>query len=180
VTPSLVGRYNQSYLDSLLDLYYDGGLISALSAGRVGGEGEGSVSILTNDLITSGDWVTGRGLGSYLPLDSAFLEYFYQGGIFALAGYVAALVILSFIAWRDRRSEIGKLLIFVVAYVWIASIGGPTLTASRANVSLVMLISSCLAARLVRQSAADAQRNGDWGISASLSDKPDHRLSGAL
>jgi hypothetical protein len=136
-------RLNINYITSLSDLYSEQGLFGALSAGRFGSVG-GSVSILFESLIESGDWVMGRGLGSHLPLDSGYLEFFYQGGILSLAGYVLAIGVLSLQGWRNRAHRDGQFLIVLMVYIWLSSAGGPTITASRTGIVLLILICACL------------------------------------
>lgn len=142
--PVLLERVNQNYFDSLKYLYNEGGILAALSAGRFG-YSEASVSILFDSLVSSGDWLAGRGLGSQLPLDNGFLEYLYQGGILALLGYIVALTALTIYAWKNRAYRDAKLLLIIMAYTWLASTGGPAITASRAGTALLLLVSACLA-----------------------------------
>lgn len=141
--PLAIEGMNANYFQSLADLYYDQGLFSALSAGRFGEE-SGTVSMLFSSLLSSGDWVTGRGLGSFQPLDNGFLEYFYQGGILSLIGYLATLLTLTILGWHYRETRDGKLLIVLTIYIWLASMGGPVLTANRANISILLLVSASL------------------------------------
>ena len=137
-SPMALEKVNLSYIRSLQDLYYQGGFLAALSAGRFGTE-DGSVSILFDLLVSSGGWITGKGLGSQLPLDNGFIEYFYQGGIVALVGYLLTLSVFSYIGWRNRRRADGRLLLVLAGYIWLASTGGPVLTANRAGVEIVLL-----------------------------------------
>jgi O-antigen ligase len=143
VAPIGLERVNINYIASIRDLYLDQGLIGALSAGRFGTEG-GSVALLFESLMETGDGWTGRGLGSQLPLDSGYLEYFYQGGILSLAGYLMALATLSLYGWKNRAHRDGQLLLVLMAYIWLSSAGGPTITASRTGIILLILISACL------------------------------------
>ncbi|RYD87470.1 MAG: hypothetical protein EOP50_20705, partial [Sphingobacteriales bacterium] len=80
-------QYNQNYFDSLYDLYREGGFITAASAGRFGLQ-ESQVALLFSDITDGSDWLVGKGLGSFLPLDSGYLEFYYQGGALAMTGYV--------------------------------------------------------------------------------------------
>ena len=158
-------KLNLTYLTSLQDLYYQGGLVAALSAGRFGSE-EGSVSILFDNLISSGDWITGKGLGSQLPLDNGFLEYFYQGGIVALVGYLVSIGILALIGWRHRHRADGKLLLVVSGYIWLASTGGPVLTANRAGVEIMLLAAACLIG--IRKAVEVEAARASLGLSGHL------------
>lgn len=141
--PPVFAKYNPEYVDSLYALYYTGGLFSALTAGRFGQE-DSQVSILFQSLFEVGDWPLGRGLGSHLPLDNGFLEFFYQGGIVALAGFVLALVALLAYGWRSRSNDIGRLLIALTLFTAGASLGGPAFTANRANIPLLLLTAAAI------------------------------------
>jgi hypothetical protein len=158
-------RANVNYILSLSDLYLDQGLIGALSAGRFGSAG-GSVSMLFESLFETGDWRTGRGLGSQLPLDSGYLEYFYQGGIFSLAGYLLALTTLTLYGWKSRDDPGGQLLMVLMAYIWLSSAGGPTITASRAGIIILILISACLV--IIRQHGKTLQNTTRDGNRAAF------------
>jgi hypothetical protein len=166
--PLALERFNPIYFESLKYLYYDSGAFAALSAGRFGYD-EASVSILFDSLVSTGDWLVGRGLGSQAPLDNAFLEYLYQGGIVALAGYVVALTVLTFYAWTNRTHRDGKLLLVLLAYVWLGSTGGPTITASRAGVALLLLISACLIGiRVTRNPQGALTKRWDGSLSSNI------------
>lgn len=115
----------------------------ALTAGRLGSS-DTEVSQLFAQLWTQGHWVYGRGVGSQLPLDNGYLEYFYQGGVLALCGYVVSLVALALPAVAHARRIEGKLLFYLLLFVVIASLGGPVVTANRANVTLMLLMVACI------------------------------------
>lgn len=143
IVPPLFVRYNPDYVDSLVALYYTGGLFSALTAGRFG-QADSQVSILFQSLFEVGDWPLGRGLGSHLPLDNGFLEFFYQGGIVALGGFVMALLALLIHGWRHRATDQGRFLVMLVLFTIGASLGGPAFTANRANIALLLLIAATI------------------------------------
>ena len=134
---------NEIYTNSFIDLFAEGGFLLALSAGRLG-TGDTEVAQLWGQLMTSYNWISGMGLGSYLPLDNGYLEYFYQGGVFSLASYVAFIVTILVTSIKYWSVDESKLLFFLGLYIALASLGGPVITANRANVSLLMLIVSCV------------------------------------
>ena len=132
-----------NYSSSFIDLFDEGGLLLALTAGRLG-KGDTEVAQLWAHLQHSGNWITGFGLGSHLPLDSGYLEYFYQGGLLAFGCYVLFIVgifVLAISYWPDNVS---KLLFSIFLFIVGSSLGGPVVTASRANVPLLMLIATCV------------------------------------
>lgn len=142
---SMILNPSGSYFRSLLDLFNAGGPIAAVSAGRFGIEEAGN-SEMTVELASS-DWgnvLLGFGLGSKMPLDSGFLEYAYQGGIIALAGYLFFFAFFFWISLRYLTGEARLLGIFVVAFSLLASVGGPTLTANRAGYILILILSALL------------------------------------
>jgi hypothetical protein len=140
---NLLALYAPAYFDSLFDLYENGGFIFALSAGRFDG-GESENMLLYLRVFGDLNWISGFGLGSYLPLDSGYLEYLYQGGVCAFLGY------LIFILWLFRISLVswhylqGKLLCFIVLLIIFGSMGGSVISANRANVVLFLLVASIL------------------------------------
>jgi hypothetical protein len=150
-----IWRLNEAYATSLLDLLDSGGLILALTAGRFGGE-ETDVGQLFAALYSRSNWLTGFGLGAHLPLDNGYLEYFYQGGVLAILGYGIWMAILLAGAGQAMKSAEGKLLAALLTFVAAASLGGPVITANRANVALLALMVTAThgCARYARNHAA--------------------------
>jgi hypothetical protein len=140
---ALILELNASYAGSLIDLFEDGGWFLALTAGRLGSV-DTEVSQLFAQLWTNGHWLYGRGLGSQLPLDNGYLEYFYQGGALALSGYMVFLGALALPATAHARRIEGKLLLYLLLFVVAASLGGPVVTANRASVALILVIAACI------------------------------------
>ncbi len=134
-----IWRLNEAYVTSLLDLLDSGGLVLALTAGRFGGD-DTDVGQLFAALQERQHWVSGFGLGAHLPLDNGYLEYFYQGGAFALAGFLAWIALLGGAAALSARSAERALLHALMLFVIVASLGGPVITANRANVALLALV----------------------------------------
>jgi hypothetical protein len=132
-----------NYLNSLFSLYESDGFISAITAGRFGGSGNTDVEILFNKFINEGFFM-GFGLGTHLPLDNGFLEYAYQGGFFALLGYLLFLLYGIKIALCKYQKAYAKFLLILIVYVFLSSIGGPVITANRANVIFIFLICATL------------------------------------
>ena len=168
IVPPLFIQQNPAYIDSLLALYYAEGLMAALTAGRFGG-GEGSqVELLFRSLFEVGDWPLGRGVGSHLPLDNGFLEFFYQGGIVALGGFMLALGALFVYGWRERRTDAGRLLVMLVIFTAGSSLGGPAFTANRADIPLLLAI----AASIVEIRRAGERRGASAGALVVQSRSP--------
>jgi hypothetical protein len=138
----LIFTYNEDYAYSFVKLFDEGNWLLALTAGRMGGDTE--VSMLMDQIIINNQIMFGFGFGSHLPLDNGYLEYLYQGGVFSLAGYL--LFILSFfplVFQKTRDSSNKNLLLYLLLYIIAASFGGPTITANRANIAIMLLITSC-------------------------------------
>lgn len=133
-----------AYFQSLYDLYEEGGLLFALTAGRIGAPSmnTGLYLRLFDDL----NWFFGFGFGSQLPLDSGYLEYFYQGGVFAFLGYFGFILILLVVYFRMRGLVQGKLILFMTALLVFSSLGGPVLSAGRANIAFILVLASVLVA----------------------------------
>ncbi len=146
----LVLQLNAAYADSLIELFHDGGLLLALTAGRLGAA-DTEVTQLLSQLSDRGQWVLGFGLGSQLPLDNGYLEFFYQGGIFSLSGYLVFIAALTWCALQRRSCIEGRLLLVLAVFIVTASFGGPVITASRASVALMLLASACIVSMRWRQ-----------------------------
>jgi hypothetical protein len=140
---TLVLKLNAIYADSFINLFEEGGLLLALTAGRLG-SADTEVSQLFAQLWGQGHWFFGRGLGSQLPLDNGYLEFFYQGGIFAFVGYLIFLATLSIYAVMRRQYIEGKLMMYLLLFIIGSSFGGPVISANRANVALMLLIAACI------------------------------------
>jgi len=149
----LLTQYFVNFADEFTTLYYNGGFISAITAGRYGLD-ESEVTRLFRDVWGSNDWILGRGPGSHLPLDNGFLEFFYQGGIIAVGGYIVFLSSLAVYGYMNRGFEEGKLLFILIAYIGGSSLGGPAVTANRANVALMLLVAACLVSIRIRKRGA--------------------------
>lgn len=134
--------FNAAYVGSFIDLFNEGGFLLALTAGRLGAA-DTDVSLLFIELWSQGFWLFGRGLGAHLPLDNGYLEYFYQGGIFSLLGYVIFLITLCFNGARNISRSHGVLMNTLIFFIFLASLGGPVITANRANIALILLIVAC-------------------------------------
>ncbi len=131
-----------NYLQSLVEIYSSDGLFSALTAGRFGGGESTNVEILFSEVVNEKFY--GFGIGTKLPLDNGFLEYFYQGGFFALLGYLFFIlyILYFFILHNDKKESF--LLFTLVMFIFLASFGGPVLTANRSNIFLLVLLSATI------------------------------------
>jgi hypothetical protein len=133
-----------NYFNSLLSLYETNGLASAVTAGRFGGSESTDVEILFNQFYRDGLFM-GFGLGTHLPLDNGFLEYAYQGGVLSLLGYMCFILLGFFKSLNKRHKSSSLFLRILVLYVFLSSIGGPVITANRANIIIVFLICATVA-----------------------------------
>ena len=137
-----------AYFNSLLTLLQENGPIAAITAGRFGmtdaGGSEMARQLMEAASRSQQNFFLGFGLGSFMPLDSGFFEYAYQGGIVALFGYLSFFAFFFWLSFRHRSSDYGKLLFFVTLFALLASFGGPTLTANRAGYLLLLLLAGAL------------------------------------
>ena len=86
--------------------------------------------------------VQGLGFAYWRVIDSAYLQYFMQGGAVSLFLYllfIATLAILGAIEWRNGN-ENGKLLTLFSVLLLLAGIGAPVLTSSRVNILFIVII----------------------------------------
>jgi len=88
----------------------------------------------------------GFGYDHGFPFDNAWLEFFAQGGLFALSIYCLVLVLLGRLAargWEQRQQE-GSLLIALWILVIGCGFGAPMLTLNRSSTVLWVLVSLCI------------------------------------
>lgn len=126
-----------SYFLSLFSLYDDYGLIMALSAGRIG-ETTDVINLFKNVIEFSP--LIGFGFGTHLPLDNGYLEYFYQGGCFAVLPILYFLFSQLYKFSKKFNSNEGKFMICFYIFLIIANLGGPVFTANKANILVIGLI----------------------------------------
>ncbi|MDO9594858.1 MAG: hypothetical protein Q7J19_07680 [Lutibacter sp.] len=132
-----------NYFNSLLGLYESEGLANAITAGRFGGSETTDVELLFNKFLNDGFFM-GFGLGTHLPLDNGFLEFAYQGGFFSLLGYLLFICYGLYIGLIHYKKAPAKFLLILMVYVLLSSIGGPVITANRANIIFIFLICATL------------------------------------
>lgn len=122
------------------DLISSQGLVALYSAGRFG-SGATTVSGLFSTAWAEAR-VQGFGFGAFSPLDSAYVQFFYQGGLVALSLYAVMLGALTVHAYRHRRAapDESRLLMVLMILVVGAGLGAPALTLNRASVVLWALI----------------------------------------
>ena len=135
----MVWGSDSSYLRSYVTLYQEDGLFMALTGGRLGSESS-DVSLLAQNILNNSPWF-GFGLAAHAQLDNGFLEYADQGGICALFFYLFALAFLTVRAWIVRSMPEGKATLFAIAFVFLASFGGPVITVNRADIFVIFLLS---------------------------------------
>ena len=80
--------------------------------------------------------LVGFGFGVNFALDNAYLEFFYQGGLIALAIYLGILTILGLSFFRKLASGLieAKMALLLVALVLFAGFGAPVLTINRSSI----------------------------------------------
>lgn len=122
------------------DLIFSQGLIAFYSAGRFGA-GQTTVSSLFSTTWAEAP-IQGFGFAAFSPLDSAYIQFFYQGGLVALGFYALILAALAAHAFRHRRvaPDESRLLVVLLILVLGAGIGAPALTLNRASTVLWTLI----------------------------------------
>jgi hypothetical protein len=103
------------------------------------------------------------GLGfAYLDVtDSAYLQYFMQGGLVAVLlyfGFILLILFFGVIEWYRGR-ELGRFMTVLGLFVLLGGIGTPVLTVSRVNVMLWVVLMLVLALRQALRSD-EAARTG--------------------
>lgn len=122
------------------DLISSQGLVALYSAGRFG-SGPTTVAGLFATAWKEAP-IQGFGFGAFSPLDSAYIQFFYQGGLVALSLYLLMLGALAVHAVRHRRAapDESRLLLVLLVLVAGAGLGAPALTLNRSSVVVWGLI----------------------------------------
>lgn len=135
---------NNAYRDSFVSLYQNDGFLALVTAGRFGSEDTEVQRLFT--LFFQDGFFSGFGLGAQATLDNGFLEYAYQGGMLALFLYCLFFVIG--LTYSISNFDIGysRVVFALLIYGLLASVGGPVLTANRANIGYIFLLCGSIAA----------------------------------
>jgi len=99
----------------------------------------------------------GFGFGTVSCFDNAFLEFFHQGGLIALLGYLALLVIYLWYSLRGflKGYEEGRLLLVFFILILICSLGASVLTINRFSTIFWVLATFLFLMLQARQRAED-------------------------
>ncbi|MBT3926423.1 MAG: hypothetical protein HOF33_05505 [Rhodospirillaceae bacterium] len=101
-----------------------------------------------------------QGLGfSYLGIaDSAYLQFFMQGGLVSVLlyfGFIATIIYLGASEWY-RGKEMGRLLTILGIFVFLAGVGSPVITTARISVIFWVILMLVFAVRAAQR----AERTG--------------------
>ena len=74
----------------------------------------------------------GLGFAAKTTLDNAFLEFFLQGGLVALFGYLFILAVIGLVGLSQyRRNKEGRFVLILFIFITISGIGAPVITINR-------------------------------------------------
>ena len=110
----------------------------------------GVVATVAAQVLESSPLV-GLGFGPFTTYDNAYLEYWAQGGVFALMLYMLILTTLARAGVRQRWTPVGRFYAVSTLFVALAGIGAPILTANRFTVVFWMLITVLLTRDALRR-----------------------------
>jgi len=114
-------------------------LIQLFTAGRFGGEIP-SMKILFLSVWEKSPFC-GLGFASTSVLDSAYAEYFIQGGLISLMVYLFILLFIGLFAVKNyNRYKEGKLLFFLWIFIIIAGLGAPIFTINHFSTVFVIFL----------------------------------------
>ena len=130
------------WIDLLGSLWTSTNLIRIVIGSRFSGA-DSVVASLTSEVLQSSP-VLGLGYGAFTTYDNAYLEYWAQGGVFALLLYLMVLATLARASILQRSSPAGRFYAVVTVLVVFAGIGAPVLTANRFTVVFWMLMTILL------------------------------------
>lgn len=128
-----------NYINSLGDLYLEFGLLAMLTAGRFGNI-EGTNVVQLFESTTDSSPFFGNGMGTFLPLDNGYLEYYFQGGLMAISPIIVLIAYLFWLSYYDWKTSNGKVLFIFVLFIIFANVGGPVFTANKANVLVAIAV----------------------------------------
>lgn len=106
------------------------------SGGRVGVDGTMLRDLFARVISEAPVW--GLGFGAFTNLDSAYVEFFAQGGSVGLLGYVFLLMSMTWTAVRlvGQRMAGGVLMLFIACLIIVAGLGAPVITMNRFSTML--------------------------------------------
>jgi hypothetical protein len=117
----------------------DPNLLFLYSAGRLGTTG--SVTQLFASVWRDSPFF-GLGFGAITPFDSAYAEFFVQGGLVALVAYFLIILNVFYIALKERARDdgLGTFLLFLVLLMVGAGFGAPVMTLNRFSIVMWVLL----------------------------------------
>lgn len=113
--------------------------IMKITAGRFGSSSSGVSNMFIE--VFNNSPIFGFGMGTQLPIDNAFLEYYFQGGFLALLFYIAAIIYMAVVGLSFWNSSEGKCLLVIAIFISLSGVGGPVVTANRAGIICMICIS---------------------------------------
>jgi len=162
-----------SYFFRLFQIKADTNLIELYTGGRLGAVYSTIPEKFSKVWIEEPLW--GYGYGVVSCFDNGFLEFFVQGGLLALLGYIVLLAIFLRYAWRGflRGYDEGRLLLAYFFLVLAGNFGGPVITINR--FSTIFWVSATVLFLLIQSRQKEAARSafvsGDDRMSASAQEQ---------
>lgn len=119
-------------------------LIQLYTAGRFGAEHSGIKYLFA--YVWEKSPFQGLGFAASVTLDNAYLEFFLQGGLVALFGYLIILAVIGFVGFSQcRRNKEGRFVFILFIFIALSGVGAPVITINRFStlfwLFLIMLFS---------------------------------------
>ena len=127
------------YLQAYVDYAIAKDVVDFLTAGRFGGESTDVTDLFS--LVTYKSPLLGFGLGSTELMDNGYLEFYYQGGILALLGYLLFFIIYicnTFRVLRQKETFEVAFYYLLIVLIVLASVGGPVITVNYVSIPLAI------------------------------------------
>ncbi len=107
--------------------------------------------------------IAGFGFGSILVLDNAYLQYFAQGGVIALALYASLLYVLGSVGYQEMKRgwDEGRLMLIMASYVVLVGTGGPIITARRYEIVFWTVIMLMFFIARLRKNQSDEMKGSE-------------------
>jgi hypothetical protein len=105
-------------------------LIQLYTAGRFGAEHSGIRYYFAH--VWGESPLHGLGFAAITTFDNAYLEFFTQGGLIALFGYLSILAVIGFVGLSQyRRNEEGRFVLILFIFIIVSGMGAPIVTINR-------------------------------------------------
>ena len=149
------------FLISIFTLTKNTNLIYFFTGKRFGSRNT-TVTLLFSSVLKKSP-LCGLGFGAVTVLDSAYVEFFVQGGLIALFAYMFLLIRIGWLGLKEYKIKSDESIFLVILFLFLvgAGLGGPVITANRFSVVFwIILILILSIIKLQRHGSMFHSENG--------------------